>query len=94
MATVYYRRESVAVLFQLVKRRVCLKTGTWDPVVEKFPDAVRRDRSRKVGMRYYEDLRLHLHLYGVYTTDLLRNHSHGPVTPGGLTDRQKFLPII
>ncbi|KAG9086486.1 hypothetical protein FRC06_003063 [Ceratobasidium sp. 370] len=94
MATIYYRRESVAALLQLVKRRICLKTGTWDPVVEKFADAVRRDRSRKVGLWYYEDLRLHLHIYGVYTADLLRNHLHGPVTSGGLTDQQNFLPIV
>ncbi|KAG8739647.1 hypothetical protein FRC10_005349 [Ceratobasidium sp. 414] len=97
MAAIHYHRESVASLFQLVKRRVCLKTGTWDLVVEKFLDAIRRDRSRKVAMRYYEDLRLHLHLYGIYTADLLRDDPRSavnPVPPGGLTNQQSFLPII
>ncbi|KAG8707442.1 hypothetical protein FRC08_000495 [Ceratobasidium sp. 394] len=75
MATTHYHRETVASLFQLVKRRVYLQCGTWALVEEKFLDSVRRDRSRKVGMRFYQDLRLHFHLYGIHS---VHHHGHDP----------------
>ncbi|KAG8795946.1 hypothetical protein FRC12_007759 [Ceratobasidium sp. 428] len=77
MAVTHYHRETIACLFQLVKRRVCLKAGTWSDVVNKFLDVVQCDRSRKSGMQLYEDLRLQLHLYGVHTVDLLDRSQNG-----------------
>ncbi|KAG8739431.1 hypothetical protein FRC10_005640 [Ceratobasidium sp. 414] len=79
MAAIHYHRETVASLFQLVRRRVHLKTGTWDVVVERFLDSVRQDQSRKVGMEYYQDLCTQLHLYGVHTVDSLKPNLRNPV---------------
>ncbi|KAG9089693.1 hypothetical protein FRC06_001426 [Ceratobasidium sp. 370] len=67
MTEVHYHRETAAALLQLVKRRVHLKSGSWDLVAESFLEIVQGDRSRLVGMNNYQDLCLQLHLYGVYT---------------------------
>ncbi|KAG8720992.1 hypothetical protein FRC08_016462 [Ceratobasidium sp. 394] len=84
MARIHYHRETVASLFQLVRRRVHLKTGTWGVVVEKFLDSVRRDQSRKIGIEYYQELCTQLHLYGVHTVDSLKSDPHNLVNQAPL----------
>jgi hypothetical protein len=71
MGEVHYHRETIAALFQLVKRRVQLKTGDWEVVADTFLEIVEQDRSRLIGMNNYQDLCLQLHLYGIHTVSPL-----------------------
>ncbi|KAG9124031.1 hypothetical protein FRC07_013134 [Ceratobasidium sp. 392] len=71
MVHIHYHRDTIGILFQLVKRRVCLSNGSWATVSEKFLELVLNDQSRKIGMDYYEDLCLQLHLHGIHTVEYL-----------------------
>ncbi|KAG8738882.1 hypothetical protein FRC10_006399, partial [Ceratobasidium sp. 414] len=67
-----YHPDSVAILFQLVKRRIHLKTGTWDTVVEMFLEVVASGPGRPFEPEKLQELCLLLHLHGVYTADPLQ----------------------
>ncbi|KAG8736567.1 hypothetical protein FRC10_009156 [Ceratobasidium sp. 414] len=69
----HYHQETIAALFLLVKRRVRVKTGTWDAVATNFLALVANDQKRPLAKETYQDLCLQLHLYGVYTAQALKS---------------------
>ncbi|QRW06045.1 MYND Zn-finger protein [Ceratobasidium sp. AG-Ba] len=76
MENVHYHRETIGALMQHIKRRIHLVNGGWDVVADEFLEMVRMDGSRLVGMNNFQDLCLQLHLFGVYTPDVLESDPH------------------
>ncbi|KAG8738398.1 hypothetical protein FRC10_006925 [Ceratobasidium sp. 414] len=72
IAKVHYHPESMSVLIQLLKRRIRLRTGTWDFVLKTFLEIVHDNRGRYIRTKNFEDLCLHLHLYDIYSVDSLK----------------------
>ncbi|KAG9109090.1 hypothetical protein FRC07_008367 [Ceratobasidium sp. 392] len=72
----YYDQASIAVFFQLVKRRVHLKSGTWEMAIKEFLTILVHSPSGPLGQPLYGDLVLQLHLHGLYTSDLLQPNWH------------------
>ncbi|QRV91876.1 MYND Zn-finger protein [Ceratobasidium sp. AG-Ba] len=68
----FHHPETLSILFQLVKRRVCVKHGTWDSVASRFFSLVEGRESRPVEREKTQNLHLQLHLGGVHTPSLLK----------------------
>ncbi|QRV73409.1 MYND Zn-finger protein [Ceratobasidium sp. AG-Ba] len=79
----YYDQSSMAAFFQLVKRRVHLKNGTWETVIKRFLDIVEHSPTTPWEKTQFDDLLLQLHLHGIYTADSLKPNwqSQFPVNP-------------
>ncbi|KDN36983.1 hypothetical protein RSAG8_10436, partial [Rhizoctonia solani AG-8 WAC10335] len=71
LSCVNYNRESVALLFKVVQRRVSLRTGGWNDVIANFIQMARADERRPAEGANYRDTVLQLHLAGVMTFDEL-----------------------
>ncbi|KAH7314013.1 hypothetical protein B0J17DRAFT_584879 [Rhizoctonia solani] len=69
---VHFHREAVALLFQVVKRRVHLINGDWEEVVMKFFQMCSSGGGRMIESNCFQDLCLQLHLFGVFTVDTLK----------------------
>ncbi|CCO31467.1 hypothetical protein BN14_05509 [Rhizoctonia solani AG-1 IB] len=69
---VHFQRETVALLFQVVQRRVHLCSGDWEQVVMKFFAMCTSAGGRIIESNCFQDLCLQLHLHGVYTVDTLK----------------------
>ncbi|KDN42585.1 hypothetical protein RSAG8_06728, partial [Rhizoctonia solani AG-8 WAC10335] len=72
LAEVNFHRESVAYLFQAVRRRVNLRGGTWGQVASKFVQMGIEAGSRLLETNNYQDMCLQLHLFGIFTVDTLK----------------------
>ncbi|KAG8720900.1 hypothetical protein FRC09_008807 [Ceratobasidium sp. 395] len=68
----FYHPETLAIFLQLVKRRISLKTGSWDGVVRDLLKMIEDRPSRPVELAKFQNLCLQLHLQGVYTADSLK----------------------
>ncbi|KAH7317479.1 hypothetical protein B0J17DRAFT_349474 [Rhizoctonia solani] len=65
LAEVNFHRESVAYLFQAVRRRVHLRNGTWEEVASRFMDMGIQAGTRVIEANNYQDICLQLHLVGI-----------------------------
>ncbi|KAG8710643.1 hypothetical protein FRC11_004270 [Ceratobasidium sp. 423] len=82
LAEINFHRESVAYLFQAVKRRVCLRDGTWDQVASKFIQMGMEAGTRIMESNNYQDICLQFHLFGIFTVDTLQPEwAHLRVSP-------------
>ncbi|KAG8738773.1 hypothetical protein FRC10_006490 [Ceratobasidium sp. 414] len=66
-----YHRETVVMLWKLVKRRVDLKTGDWDVMMKKFLGLYEGARYVLSAGVYNEDLSAQLHLHSAHTVRTL-----------------------
>jgi hypothetical protein len=81
----HYTRATVARLAQTVIKRVSLVEGNWDNALLVFLAAVEQDRVRIVGLNYYQDLCMHLHLNGVYSTEFLTTRWRSEAPDGDMS---------
>ncbi|KAG8706314.1 hypothetical protein FRC08_001136 [Ceratobasidium sp. 394] len=93
-----HQPESVAIFFQLVKRRIHLKTGSWDTVVKNFLEVVDNNPlGRALEPERFQELCLQLHLHGIYTADSLkpdwRARFQGPLADV-FKDWQNIPPVL
>ncbi|EUC54470.1 mynd finger protein [Rhizoctonia solani AG-3 Rhs1AP] len=72
LGTIHFHRETVALLFQALHRRIHLVGGDWEQVANTFMQKCRLDRSRIVESNCHQDICLQLHLYGISTVDTLK----------------------
>ncbi|EUC54478.1 MYND finger protein, partial [Rhizoctonia solani AG-3 Rhs1AP] len=70
LSTVHFQRETAALLFKAVQRRVHLHSGDWERVVMKFLDLC-DSGGRTIEPNCCQDLFLQFHLHGVFTMDTL-----------------------
>ncbi|KAG9090955.1 hypothetical protein FS749_000162, partial [Ceratobasidium sp. UAMH 11750] len=93
-----YQPESIAIFFQLVKRRIHLKTGSWDTVMKNFLEIVDNNPlGRALEPERFQELCLQLHLHGIYTADSLkpdwRARFQGPLA-NVFKDWQNIPPVL
>ena len=67
----HHDRASFAKLVRLAMSRITPGLGGWPAAVDAFLALVAEDRGRLVGMNYYQELCLLLHVYGISTTPSL-----------------------
>ncbi|CAE6468391.1 unnamed protein product [Rhizoctonia solani] len=67
MGQVHFLRETVAMLFRAVQRRVNLSEGDWVDVVGIFFQMSMMDSGRIIESNSYQDNYLQFHLYGLFT---------------------------
>lgn len=78
----YYTRLNLVVLLGLVKRAVLTD---WEKCMECFVDKVTSDRRLLVGANSLQELYLHLHLFGLWDSDMLRRPPReNSMTPLGM----------
>ncbi|KAG8723861.1 hypothetical protein FRC09_001440 [Ceratobasidium sp. 395] len=68
----HYHRETLVVLWKLVKRRITLRNGGWDMVIDNFVGHYEGAQYPLSAGVYNEDLRVRLHLHSIYTIPPLR----------------------
>ncbi|KAG8720239.1 hypothetical protein FRC09_009876, partial [Ceratobasidium sp. 395] len=90
----HYIRETMALLLQLLKRRVHLKNGDWDVFGDKFIELIERDRNEIIGPLYYQDICLQLHLYSVHTVGSLKPDWRVDFSPPSPSDIFKDWPKV
>ncbi|KAI0450370.1 hypothetical protein F5B21DRAFT_491381 [Xylaria acuta] len=66
---VWYHRASFASFLCLVKTRV---TCDWDTTMNKLMELVEGRRNAPMGMQYFQELYVYLHMMGVFSSALLR----------------------
>ncbi|KAI0437035.1 hypothetical protein F4803DRAFT_571387 [Xylaria telfairii] len=66
---VWYHRASFASFLRLVQTRV---TCDWDAAMSKLMDLVEHRPNAPMGMQYFQELCVHLHIMGVFSFPLLR----------------------
>ncbi|KAI1161159.1 hypothetical protein F5B18DRAFT_674905 [Nemania serpens] len=69
-ALVWYQRASFASFLRLVQTRV---TCDWDAVMESTMDLIESRPNAPMGMNYYQELNVYLHMLGVFSTSVLKN---------------------
>ncbi|KAH7314010.1 hypothetical protein B0J17DRAFT_773410 [Rhizoctonia solani] len=67
MSNVHFLRETVAMLFRAVQRRVHITDGNWITVVGIFFQMSMADGERIIESNSYQDNYLQFHLYGLFT---------------------------
>lgn len=65
-----YTRAAMVALLRLIKVR---GVAEWDETMRIFIEKVENDRSLIIGSNSLQELFMHLHYFGVWTTDVLRN---------------------
>ncbi|KAF8655051.1 hypothetical protein AX16_003252 [Volvariella volvacea WC 439] len=78
MSLTHYARESYAAFLKLVKGRV---STDWSAAMDHLYDLILRDKKLLMGMNNHQELCCQLHLYGVYTVDVLKDPIGIPI-PG------------
>ncbi|KAI0503106.1 hypothetical protein F5B22DRAFT_662609 [Xylaria bambusicola] len=71
-ALVWYQRSSFVSFLRLVQTRV---TCNWDAVMESTMDLIEGRSNAPMGMNYYQELNVYLHMLGVYSTDVMKGWS-------------------
>jgi hypothetical protein len=79
----HYTRAIVGRLAQTSMKRVTLVEGDCADAISVFLTAVEQDRARIIGMNYYQDLCMQLHLHGVFSTDVLTARWRSEAPPNG-----------
>ncbi|CAE6466368.1 unnamed protein product [Rhizoctonia solani] len=69
---VHFHRETVALLFQALSRRIHLRSGSWEEVANQFIHMCQADESRILESNCYQDMCLQFHLCGIFTVDTLK----------------------
>ncbi|KAI3331261.1 hypothetical protein F4824DRAFT_504290 [Ustulina deusta] len=69
-ALVWYQRASFVSFLRLVQTRV---TCNWDAVMEGTMDLIESRSNAPMGMKYYQELNVYLHMLGVFSTDVMRD---------------------
>ncbi|KAF8693846.1 hypothetical protein RHS03_08335, partial [Rhizoctonia solani] len=69
---VHFHRETVALLFQALSRRIHLRSGSWEEVANQFIHMCQADESRILESNCYQDIYLQFHLCGIFTVDILK----------------------
>lgn len=106
-ALVWYQRSSFVSFLRLVQTRV---TCNWDAVMESTMDLIESRSNAPMGMNYYQELNIYLHMLGVYSTDVMKGWSKrnegtivtpflSPVRPvdgkwGDLRDWKNIPPVV
>jgi hypothetical protein len=104
---VWYQRSSFASFLRLVKTRV---TCDWDAVMESTMDLILNRSNAPMGMNYYQELNVYLHMLGIFSTDVTKNwHKsdenptikpfQSPISPvsgkwGDLRDWKAIPPVV
>ena len=84
---VWYQRSSFVSFLRLVQTRV---TCDWNAVMESTMDLIENRSNAPMGMSYYQELNIYLHMLGVHSTNVLKRwdkHNEDPY----LTS---FLPLV
>ncbi|KZT67466.1 hypothetical protein DAEQUDRAFT_694144 [Daedalea quercina L-15889] len=68
LAQQHHTRASFAQLIRLAMSRVIPGAGGWEAAIDTLLTLVEGDRTHLVGMNYYQEFCLQLHLHGVTTT--------------------------
>ncbi|KAL9098833.1 MAG: hypothetical protein Q9163_005576 [Psora crenata] len=63
-----YTRAGMVALLRLVRSRISVD---WDEFMRAFLDNVESDRTLLVGLNSLQELYMHLHLFGLWTTEVL-----------------------
>ncbi|KAG8732183.1 hypothetical protein FRC11_000200 [Ceratobasidium sp. 423] len=71
-STAHFQRETAALLFRAVQRRVHLHSGNWEEVIMRFFALSDSGGGRMIEPNCFQDLCLQLHLHGVFTVDTLK----------------------
>ncbi|KAI0804899.1 hypothetical protein GGR55DRAFT_690858 [Xylaria sp. FL0064] len=106
-ALVWYQRSSFVSFLRLVQTRV---TCNWDAVMESTMDLIEGRSNAPMGMNYYQELNVYLHMLGVFSTDPMNRWSKrnedptltpflSPVRPingkwGDLRDWKNIPPVV
>ncbi|KAI1157259.1 hypothetical protein F5B18DRAFT_657959 [Nemania serpens] len=106
-ALVWYQRSSFVSFLRLVQTRV---TCNWDAVMESTMNLIESRSNAPMGMNYYQELNIYLHMLGVYSTDVMKGWSKrnegtiltpslSPVRPvdgkwGDLRDWKNIPPVV
>lgn len=81
-----YTRAAIVALLRLVKVR---NTADWQPTITLFLEEVQKDTSLMIGSNSLQELFMHLHMFGLWSVDVLKQ---GPRMLGfdpGVTLRSK-----
>jgi hypothetical protein len=70
----HYNRATFAMLIRLAKAHIVIDQAEWDKALDRFMQKVQADRSRLIGINNLQDLLLQLHLQGVDTARMLKDH--------------------
>lgn len=65
-----YTRAAMVALLRLIRSRTIVD---WETTMELFLEKVERDKSLLIGSNSLQELFMHLHCFGVWTTKLLEN---------------------
>ena len=68
-----YTRAGMAALLRLVKATIQVD---WEQTMHRFTERLETDRSLIVGSNSLQELYMHLHNFGVWTTDILKCSPH------------------
>jgi len=71
-ALIWYQRSSYVSFLRLVQTRV---TCNWNAVIESTIDLIESRSNAPMGMNYYQELNIYLHMLGVYSTDVMKDWS-------------------
>ncbi|KAI1290481.1 hypothetical protein F5Y03DRAFT_388827 [Xylaria venustula] len=69
-ALVWYQRSSFVSFLRLVQTRV---TCDWDAVMESTIELIESRSNAPMGMSYYQELNIYLHILGVHSTDVMND---------------------
>ncbi|KAB5591552.1 MYND finger protein [Ceratobasidium theobromae] len=72
----HYQRETVALLFRTIQRRVCIDDGEWGQVTKAFLQIAINDKTRIIESNNYQDLCLQFQLYNVHASEWLQPDWH------------------
>jgi hypothetical protein len=66
----HHNRHTVVLAIRSIKSHVTITDTEWQEAMKVFHDSVVLDRDRSVGMMWFQDLFLQLHLHGLYSTPI------------------------
>ncbi|KAI1265788.1 hypothetical protein F5Y18DRAFT_435702 [Xylariaceae sp. FL1019] len=69
---VWYQRPGFVSFLRLVQTRV---TCDWDAVMEHTMNLIENRSNAPMGMNYYQELNIYLHMLGVYSTPVMKDWS-------------------
>ncbi|KAI0547822.1 hypothetical protein F4679DRAFT_597235 [Xylaria curta] len=106
-ALVWYQRASFVSFLRLVQSRV---TCNWDAAMEATMDLIEGRSNAPMGMNYYQELNVYLHMLGVFSTNVMKGWTKrnedptltpflSPVRPvdgkwGDLRDWKNIPPVV
>ncbi|RYC56375.1 hypothetical protein CHU98_g9836 [Xylaria longipes] len=106
-ALVWYQRASFVSFLRLVQTRV---TCDWDAVMEGTLDLIESRSNAPMGMNYYQELNVYLHMLGVFSSNVMKNWRKrdenpdltpflSPISPvdgkwGDLRDWKNIPPVV